>query len=358
MRARLAPYALAWAAGTLVHFAINLTLVRLMGRPRAFAIPSLRILEVSGLMVLVWTLASVPIAALARRFPLTGPRPVRAALVHALAAFSLPALHSAVVVGVRLSLDHYPVPTSFMREFPGMAMTLSMSNILFYAVVVAAVHGIEAWRRDRSRELREAQLVARLSEAELQVLRMQLQPHFLFNTLHGISALLESDPRGARRMLTRLADLLRLSLRTDGAQEVPLREELAFLEQYLEIQRMRFGDRLQVTIEAAEADVLVPRLLLQPLVENAIRHGIARRAGAGHVRVAAVRDGDRLRLTVEDDGAGLGDPDKGHGIGLSNTRARLAQLYGSAAELELASGVQGGALVTVLIPLREPAAAA
>jgi two-component system LytT family sensor kinase len=351
-------YAAGWAAGTLLHFAISLALVRLMGRPRPFTVSTGRIFEVSALMVLAWTLAVVPIAALARRFPLTGPRRALAVLVHVLAALSLPLVHSAVVVAVRLAFDHYPVPTSFLREFPGLAMGLSMSNLLFYAVVVAAVHGIDAWRRDRSRELREAQLVARLSEAELEVLRMQLQPHFLFNTLHGISALLETDPRGARRMLTRLADLLRLSLRTDSAQEVPLREELAFLEQYLEIQRMRFGDRLQVRVEAPDGDVLVPRLLLQPLVENAIRHGIARRAGAGRVTVAARVEGERLRLTVEDDGAGVGAAGDGHGIGLSNSRARLAQLYGEAGTLVLADREGGGAVATVLIPVRRTAAAA
>ena len=347
-----------WAAGTLVHFAFNFAVVRGSTRSRSFAVPASRILEVSALMVPVWTLAAIPIVALARRFPLTGPRRVRAALVHLLGALALPFVHSALVVGVRLALDHYPVPTSFLREFPGMAVGLALSNILFYTAVVASVHGVDAWRRDRSRELREAQLVARLSEAELEVLRMQLQPHFLFNTLHGISALLETDPRGARRMLTRLADLLRLSLRTDSAQEVPLREELAFLEQYLEIQRMRFGDRLQVRVEAPDGDVLVPRLILQPLVENAIRHGIARRAGAGRVAIRAVVEGDRLRLTVEDDGAGVGGGTEGHGIGLSNTRARLAQLYGTAGSLGLADREGGGAVVTVGIPARKAQAAA
>jgi two-component system LytT family sensor kinase len=351
-------YVAAWAAGTLVHFAFNLAVVRGSARPRAFPIPALRILEVSALMVAGWTLAALPIMALARRFPLTGPRWVRAALVHLLAALCLPFVHSAAVIAVRLAFDHYPVPTSFLREFPGMAVGLALSNVLFYAAVVAAVHGVDAWRRDRSRELREAQLMARLREAELDVLRNQLQPHFLFNTLHGISALLETDPRGARRMLTRLADLLRLSLRSDAAQEVTLREELAFLEQYLEIQRMRFGDRLQVRVEATDAEVLVPRLLLQPLVENAIRHGIARRPGAGRVTVQARVEGQTLRLTVEDDGAGVGSAGEGHGIGLSNTRARLAQLYGDAASLELADRAGGGAVATVLIPARHATVAA
>ncbi len=234
----------------------------------------------------------------------------------------------------------------------------SALDSLVYWGVVGAVHAASYYRLFRDRELRAAQLETRLARSQLQVLRAQLQPHFLFNTLNSISALMHRDVEAADRMVTRLGDLLRLSLTHTERQEVPLRQELDFLDHYLAIQRTRFRDRLTVTVDVAPeaVDALVPSLILQPLVENAIRHGIEPRSTPGHVEVRAHLEGDRLVLEVRDDGPGIptpaGRPGTGHGIGLTNTRARLEQLYGGAHRFTLANGGDGGLVVRLEIPHR------
>ena len=206
-----------------------------------------------------------------------------------------------------------------------------------------------AWR------LRAARLEARLAEAELEALRARLHPHFLFNTLHAISTLMHRDVEAADRMLADLSDLLRLSLGTHTGQAVPLQQELDVLEHYLKIEQTRFQDRLtvQMTIDPATLDAQVPSLILQPLVENAIRHGIAPRAGAGRVEILARCDHRRLHLEVRDDGCGLPPAEHGRpqeGPGLANTRARLRQLYGAAQRFELAPAPGGGAVASLEIP--------
>ena len=183
---------------------------------------------------------------------------------------------------------------------------------------------------------------------------MQLQPHFLFNTLHSISALVHEDGEAADLMIARLSEFLRLVIARDGAQEVALTEELEFLSRYLEIQRLRFQDRLQVSVEAGSGTgaALVPNLVLQPLVENAIRHAVEPRSEGGRVEIAARRVDDRLRVTVRDDGPGLrGAPATG-GVGIANTRARLEHLYGDRHVLEVADHAEGGVLVTLELPWR------
>jgi LytS/YehU family sensor histidine kinase len=199
-----------------------------------------------------------------------------------------------------------------------------------------------------------------LLEAKLQALRMQLNPHFLFNTLNTISALIHDDPSMADRMVVRLGDLLRRTLEHRDAHEVPLRDELSFLRDYLAIEQARFGDRLTATIDVApETESLyVPFLLLQPLVENAIRHGIEPREEPGHVTVTARRDGNQLELRVVDNGDGLADAagaPPSEGIGLANTRTRLAYLYEDEHSLELRNGSRGGLEVRVRIPCRTAA---
>jgi LytS/YehU family sensor histidine kinase len=204
--------------------------------------------------------------------------------------------------------------------------------------------------------VRAAQLEAQLAEARLDALRMQLHPHFLFNTLHAISALMARDVPAARRMMTRLSDLLRFSLEQEVTDEVPLAEELDFLDRYVEIQRARFPDRLHVEmdVEPDAQAALVPRFMLQPLVENAIRHGIDRRPGGGRVVVRARVNDHRLKIEVEDNGPGFpSGADYREGVGLRSTRARLEHLYGGGGELDLAAAPGGGALVRVVIPVRE-----
>ena len=214
---------------------------------------------------------------------------------------------------------------------------------------------------DYYQRYREGEL--RASQAQLQALKMQLHPHFLFNALHSISALVHSDPDAADKMIARLGDFLRLTLDSAAAQEVPLRQEIEFLNCYLEIERIRFQDRLTTRLEV-DPQVLncrVPNLILQPIVENAIRHGVSQRAAHGHVEVRAYRAGQCLRLEVRDNGRGL--PDDGAaavhttqsgsgGVGLSNTRARLQQLYGGAYRFDIANAPTGGAVVTLEIPLQ------
>jgi LytS/YehU family sensor histidine kinase len=233
--------------------------------------------------------------------------------------------------------------------------------------VVAAVHGWTYYGRFREREraaaalaVRASRLEAQLARAELDALKMQLHPHFLFNTLHSISALIHADPEGADLMVSRLSDFLRMVLDHAGAQELALRDELAFLERYLEIQRTRYRERLDAAMEIdpETLDARVPNLILQPLVENAIRHAVEPRAAGGRVRVTARRENGTLHLAVRDDGPGLRDaPRSGNGVGLANTRARLAQLYGGAHAFELRNHPEGGLEVSLALPYRAEAAA-
>jgi LytS/YehU family sensor histidine kinase len=226
-------------------------------------------------------------------------------------------------------------------------------NVVIYWVLVGATHALHYYERFRERELRATQLEAELAQSQLQRLKMQLQPHFLFNALNAISTLIETDPEAADRMLSQLASLLRESLRADAPHEVSLREELSFLDRYLEIEKTRFADRLRVSF-AVDPDILdarVPSLLLQPLVENAIRHGVSRRADGGRVDVRAWRENGSLRLEVRDDGPGLPEAAfESSGIGLANTRARLERLHGADYRFELANLPEGGALASVRFP--------
>jgi len=224
---------------------------------------------------------------------------------------------------------------------------------LVYAGIVSSWHAIDSYRRLRDREVQAAALEARLARAQLQTLKAQLQPHFLFNTLHSISALNHEDPKAANRMLARLSSLLRLTLDKDSAQEVPLREELKMLQHYLDIEQIRLGDRLTVNMKIAPGtlDAMTPNLILQPIVENAIRHGIAPFSAPGQIFIEARADDKTLFLEVTDTGPGLDGKAFNAGIGLNNTQERLQQLYGNAAGLKMANGERRGLVVTISIPL-------
>jgi sensor histidine kinase YesM len=227
-------------------------------------------------------------------------------------------------------------------------------------MIIGLSHGIDFYRRYRERELRASQLETRLAQAQLDALKMQLHPHFLFNTLNSISVLMADDVKAARRMLTRLSELLRASLENVGADEVLLKEELEFLKNYLEIEQTRFQDRLTVRmkVEPAVLDARVPNLILQPLVENAIRHGIAPRAHPGLIEIRAQRLNGMVQLQVLDNGAGLGSATPQNvlkGIGLSNIQARLKQYYGSDHRFEMREANGGGLEVTIAIPFRNGA---
>lgn len=229
-----------------------------------------------------------------------------------------------------------------------------IESMIIWAVI-AIIHGILFYRRWQEREQLAIELRSRLSEAQLEVLKGQLRPHFLFNTLNSISTLVHSDPASADRMVVQLADLLRASLETSGRHEIPLAEELALLERYVDIMRVRHEDRLTVTIRATPRAraALVPHFILQPLVENAIEHGIGRRAGSGRIVVEATDAGDQLYLRIGDDGGGMPPATNDEGVGLGNTRHRLRQLYGAAHSFTIDRAENGGTLVTIAIPLRK-----
>ena len=225
--------------------------------------------------------------------------------------------------------------------------------VVVYAVLAMAAYARESSRQLRERELRETLLEARLAEARLQVLKMQLDPHFLFNALNGVAAQLRGDPRGAEKTIVRLSEFLRVTLRDAARQEVALADELDFLRAYVAIEQARFGDRLQVgyDIPSETLGARVPSLLLQPLVENAVRHGMRNQGLSVEVR-AALRD-DELWLEVADDGRGLERGPSTEGVGLSNTRARLEQLYGGSGTFEIKARAEGGVQAQVRIPYRE-----
>lgn len=297
-----------------------------------------------------WLLLGPAIFWLARRFPLEPGRWGVSLLVHTPAGFAFGVLHGLLRAAVGPLVDSKPIPVN--KIIVGQLLL----TVLTYWVLVAAYQAVVNYRRYRERELRASQLESRLAVAHLEALRMQLNPHFLFNTLHAISALVHRDPDAADDMITQLSELLRMTLDNVGKQEVTLREELDFVQRYLDIQQTRFRDRLIVTqdIPSDTLDDAVPNQVLQPIVENAIRHGLDGRQGGGRIEIASRVAGQQLVLTVRDDGVGLNtDAAPAHGgIGLTNTRARMRQLYGQDAALELSNHPQGGTVVTLRIPRR------
>jgi LytS/YehU family sensor histidine kinase len=228
--------------------------------------------------------------------------------------------------------------------------------LVTYSAIAGLSYALRYHQESQARAIKAANLEARLMEARLKTLEAELHPHFLFNTLHAISTLVHSDPEAADRMISRLSDLLRLTFDRTGAAEVPLKEELEFLQKYLEIEQIRFQDRLSVgfEIDPEALDAEVPRLILQPLVENAIKHGISPRSGQGLVHVSARRENQDVWIEVRDNGVGLSTKARARltsGVGLSNTRARLECLYGARHRLEFDEGEEGLA-VRMLIPAR------
>jgi two-component system, LytTR family, sensor kinase len=228
----------------------------------------------------------------------------------------------------------------------------TLTGFLYYWLILGVQAAFIYQRMYREQRVTAAQLEARLTEARLEALRLQLHPHFLFNTLNAISAFVEVHPEQARRMIARLGELLRRTLDGGAAAELPLSRELDLLAPYLEIQRIRFGDRLWIEVEVPDGagDALIPALMLQPLVENAVEHGVKRTLDGARVRVSAMRSGYRLRLEIADNGPGPAGG--GTGVGLANTRARLSELYGDAHRFELRALEGGGTAVVIDMPFR------
>ena len=278
--------------------------------------------------------------------------------LHVTAALSYSIVHTTSMMAVRaLLLMGQPLPPDFpgWRNYALLAYLTQLDWLLMtYLFLIGLAYALAYRRESEARALNTSQLETRLVEAQLQALQRQLHPHFLFNTLNTVSGLIRTDPDAADTMIDRLGDLLRMTLHKSGIQEVSLKEELEVLGKYVEIERTRFGNRLTVEmrVEPETLDVQVPSLVLQPLVENAIRHGIAPNAGPGWIAVYAQRDHDELVLQVLDNGDGL-PPERlmamNRGVGLDNTRARLEHLYRDRFEFTF-SNLERGFCVTIRIP--------
>jgi two-component system, LytTR family, sensor kinase len=307
----------------------------------------------------IWAAFSLLIGWLFQRFPFEKGRMAASLAVHIPASLVIAWVSLALAVSALFVFVIAPGDDHF-EWWPVMRRNVAMSYhwwVLVYWAILGAHQGFEYHRKLSEREKRAVQLEAQLVQAQLQALKMQLHPHFLFNTLNSISALLHQEPELADRMIARLGDFLRLTLDNSGDQEVTLQKELEFLKCYLEIERVRFQDRLTVSYDVAPEtlDAMVPNLVWQPIVENAIRHAIAPRAGRGNIQIWAQRTGATLQLQVKDDGPGLPPSQNsnqlsGQGVGLANTRERLRQLYGDNHRFELRNGADRGLVVALEIP--------
>lgn len=303
----------------------------------------------------LWGLLTIAIFRLTQRFPLDRKHWLRYLPIYLAAAVLCAPIH--LILHVFFNRMLYPAYGTLAEALQINFFSRITWRIFVFAILALACHGWGAQRRFRNEERKATDLHVQLVQAQLEALKMQMHPHFLFNTLHSLSELIHRDTRAAEEVIVRLADFLRLSLRDPGQQEVPLRKEVEFLQCYLEIEKVRLQDRLQIVmeIEPALLDIPVPHFILQPLVENAVRHGIAPRSGPGKVEIRASQSDSELRIEVIDNGAGLSttaDSCFQKGLGLSNTRARLEKMYGPGSHLQLRNHPQGGMVATLNIPLR------
>jgi sensor histidine kinase YesM len=346
-----------WGMWTIVALFFS-TQIFMMYYSERQPIPYKRAFLVQGSACYLWALVTPLILWLARRFRIDRNQWLRKVALHFL--FSL------VLVSVLISL-HFVV---FMI-LSGRASSITPLRLLGYMYpnldrwllvywfIILMSHAFNYYNSYRKGELKASQLRMQLVQSQLEALKMQVQPHFLFNTLHSISALLSKDTEGARKMITRLGDFLRLTLENSGSMEVTLQQEIEFLNGYLEIERIRFQDRLttDIKIDPAVLDVRVPNLILQPIVENAMRHAVGN-SRSGHVEITAAPRNGAVHIEVNDNGPGLQvdrtfETRRGKGLGLANTQARLVGLYGSAARFEMTNRPSGGLTVAIDIPRRQ-----
>ncbi len=302
----------------------------------------------------VYGLLSLPVLWLARRFPPERGSRWAVAGVHLAAALVFSLVYVSVRAGVGVVNGWIAGESAtFAEVFRPLLVHTFPYNLLIYGVIFSGSHALDYYRKYHERTVQTLELEKHLTEARLQALLHQLKPHFLFNTLNGIASLMHTDVEAADTMLVRLSELLRLTMSQTGAPETSLRDEISFLRRYLEIEQIRFRDRLEVVIAVDEdaLDARVPSLILQPIVENAVRHGIEPHARTGRIELRGAREAGSIILTVCDNGGGI--PATGlarQGIGLANSRARLTELYGTRHRFELTNRPGGGLSVLMVIP--------
>ena len=311
----------------------------------------------------LWAILSPLIFRFSRRFPIElRPLNLRNLFLHFPALVSFAGIHQIIHLAVLWFITprlrrQFPALIDCYRAYFGFGFYI---DLIIASLIVIAVHALLYYQNFRASELAQSSLKTQLAQAQLRALKMQLHPHFLFNTLHSISSLVLEDPSKANSMIARLGDFLRLTLENSEQQLVTLKEEIEFLRTYLEIEQVRFGDRLTVAfeIEPTTLSAAVPHLILQPVVENAIQYAIAPRATPGRIHIEAKRLNGSLRLEVKDNGPGIvsnGDLIEKQGVGLSNVRARLNQIYGSDFRFELMNSKDGGLTVVMEIPFQREA---
>jgi len=309
---------------------------------------------------LPWAVATPVVLRLQRRYPLER-RPILPWLVHAAACVSIAFASGVWEAALQKVLDPWgssstalPFITLSLRKFYGELL----SSVVLYSCVLLVGYMLESRERLALQRTEAARLNEQLSKAQLNALRQQIEPHFLFNTLNAIAGLVrEGKNDTAVGMIAGLSDLLRHALKDSNRQEVLLGEELEFLQKYLDIQKVRFAERLQLSVEIDREFLIarVPTLILQPIVENAVKHGIAKRANGGVIQISAVRSNGMLTFRVYNDGPGLpaGWDTNQSGVGISNVRTRLQSLYGNAFELTMRNRAPGGVEVSLSVPFRQ-----
>jgi len=306
----------------------------------------------------VWAILAPFVFRFSRRFPIElRPLNVRNLLLYFPALISFAAIHQVIHLAVLWAItprwrQKYPALIDCYRAYFAFGFYI---DLIIALLMVIAVHALLYYQNFRASELAQSSLKTQLAHAQLKALKMQLQPHFLFNTLHSISSLVLEEPQKANSMIARLGDFLRLTLENSNQQLINLKEETEFLRCYLEIEQVRFGERLTVAfqLEPQTLSARVPHLILQPVVENAIQHAIAPRATRGYINIEAKRLNNVLRLEVRDNGPGIPSNEispGAEGVGLSNVRARLHQIYRSDFRFELVNGRDGGVTVVMEIP--------
>ena len=302
-----------------------------------------------------WNAVTPIMLRLANRFPLRRGKLARSLVIHAIGAALVFVADTVVyVLEYRVVLGPLSATKSLLGSIGGILATEFHAGLAIYWLVLGISQAVDYYRLYRDKELLASNLEARLVRAQLDAMRTQLHPHFLFNTLNSISVLMRRDVEAADRMLVQLSSLLRVTLAGNAAHEIRLGQELEILGRFLEIEQIRFQDRLRVKmdIDPAAIDGLVPQLFFQPLVENAIRHGIAERESGGTIDIQVERQNGIVLLRVRDNGPGW-DPARGdliEGIGLSNTRSRLEHLYGTGSRFEVRNAEEGGLIVAASLP--------